>query len=49
MKKETAQYGMTFGSTLAMIISYCAWHSIPWAILHGFLGWFYVLYYAIKY
>ena len=38
-----------FGSALAMVISYCAWHSIGWAILHGILGWVYVLYYVIKY
>ena len=41
--------GVGFGSALAMVISYTAWHSIPWAILHGIFGWFYVLYYAIVY
>jgi len=40
---------ITFGSALAMIISYTNWHSIPWAILHGICSWGYVLYYAIKY
>lgn len=37
------------GSVLALIISYTAWHSIPWALLHGFLGWIYVIYYLIVY
>jgi len=32
-----------------MVISYNAWHSIWWAILHGILSWIYVIYYAIKY
>ena len=41
--------GASFGSALAMVISYTAWKSIGWAILHGVLGWFYVIYYAIKY
>jgi hypothetical protein len=41
--------GITFGSCLAMIVSYTAWHSIPWAILHGVLSWVYVIYYIIAY
>ena len=53
VRKETAlkvsRDGITFGSALAMIISYVQWHSIGWAILHGVLGWAYVIYYVIKY
>ncbi len=41
--------GITFGSALAMVISYINWHSVGWAILHGILGWVYVIYYLIKY
>ena len=37
------------GCSVAAVISYCAWHSVMWAILHGFLGWFYIVYYVIKY
>jgi len=40
---------ITFGSCLAMIVSYSAWHSILWAILHGICSWGYVIYYAIRY
>lgn len=47
--KTTAKAGISFGSCLAMIISYTAWKSIPWAIFHGLLSWIYVIYYAIKY
>lgn len=41
--------GITFGSALAIVISYVTWNSVGWAILHGFLGWGYVIYYLIKY
>jgi len=33
-----------FGSALAMILSYTQNSSILWAILHGVISWFYVLY-----
>ncbi len=35
------------GTALAVVISWSVNQSILWAMLHGFLGWFYVLYYAI--
>ncbi|MCR5596143.1 MAG: hypothetical protein K6G12_09860 [Lachnospiraceae bacterium] len=47
--KETAKTGITFGSAMAMVISYVNWHSIGWAIIHGMFGWAYVIYYVIKY
>lgn len=47
--KSTVKTGITFGSCLAMIISYTSWQSIPWAIVHGLLGWVYVFYYWAKY
>ena len=45
--KNTAKAGIPFGSCLAMVISYTAWHSIPWAIFHGLLSWVYVIYFVI--
>ena len=48
-KKKTVQTGITFGSALAIVISYTQWHSIGWAILHGLMSWGYVIYYLIKY
>lgn len=45
--KKTVKTGISFGSCLAMVISYTTWHSIPWAILHGIFGWLYVIYYII--
>ena len=47
--EKIVKHGVGFGSALAMIISYTAWHSIGWAIFHGLLSWFYVIYYAIRY
>ena len=47
--KGSAKAGISFGAALAMIISYVNWHSIFWAIIHGILGWIYVIYYIIKY
>lgn len=47
--KKTVRDGITFGSALAMVISYTTWQSIPWAIFHGLLSWAYVIYFAIKY
>lgn len=47
--QKTVKEGVTFGSALAMIISYTAWKSIPWAIFHGILSWAYVIYFAIRY
>jgi hypothetical protein len=41
--------GLSFGCALAMVISYCKWNSILWAIFHGLLSWIYVVYYAICY
>jgi hypothetical protein len=44
---ESAKYGVGFGSALAMAISYTNNHSILWAIIHGILGWLYVIYVAL--
>ncbi len=46
---KTVTKGLSFGSALAMVISYTAWHSVGWAILHGLFSWVYVIYYVIKY
>jgi len=38
--------GISFGTVLAVIISWSLNKSIFWAIFHGICGWFYVIYYA---
>jgi hypothetical protein len=45
---KSVKAGISFGSCLAMIISYTAWKSIFWAIIHGLLSWVYVIYYFLN-
>jgi hypothetical protein len=40
--------GVGAGYVLAVTISYSTHHHIGWAMLHGFFGWFYVLYYYLS-
>lgn len=47
--KKTVKSGITFGSALAMVISYTAWKSVGWAIFHGLLSWVYVIYFLLRY
>ena len=47
--EKTVRSGITFGSALAMVISYTTWQSVGWAIFHGLLSWGYVLYFLIRY
>lgn len=47
--EKTVKTGISFGSALAMVISYVNWHSIFWAIVHGMMSWVYVIYYVIRY
>jgi hypothetical protein len=44
---EGAKYGISFGTALAIAISYVNNHSILWAIIHGFLSWLYLIYFAL--
>lgn len=46
---QTVKTGITFGSALAMVISYVNWHSVLWAIFHGLLSWLYVIYFILRY
>ena len=39
--------GTSFGSALAMVISFNVNKSVAWAILHGIFSWFYVIYYIL--
>ncbi len=47
--KKTVKSGITFGSALAMVISYFTWRSVGWAVFHGLLSWIYVIYFVLKY
>ncbi|MDH4071078.1 MAG: hypothetical protein OEV30_11730 [Ignavibacteria bacterium] len=47
MRNEVVRSGITFGSALAISISWSLNHSILWAIIHGFFSWIYVIYYGL--
>lgn len=46
---KTVKNGITFGTCLAMVISYTSWNSVGWAIFHGLLSWLYVIYFVVTY
>ncbi len=46
---SAAKAGISFGSALAMVISYTTWHSVGWAIVHGLMSWVYVIYFILRY
>jgi hypothetical protein len=46
--KQVVKSGVSFGSALAIAISWSLHKSLFWAIVHGVLSWVYVIYYAIS-
>ena len=44
---EVVRSGITFGSALAIAISWSLHKSLLWAMIHGVFSWFYVIYYAL--
>ncbi|MEP0823165.1 MAG: hypothetical protein HRF44_09980 [Ignavibacterium sp.] len=49
IRTEVVRSGISFGTALAIVISWTANQSIIWAIIHGILSWIYVIYYLIMY
>ncbi len=47
--RAVVKAGISFGSALAMVISWTANKSLLWVIVHGLLSWLYVIYYAVRY
>ncbi len=45
IQREVVKSGVGFGSALAIAISFTTHKSVLWAIIHGILSWFYVVYY----
>ncbi|MBA3657163.1 MAG: hypothetical protein H0W69_07415 [Gemmatimonadaceae bacterium] len=39
--------GISFGSALAIAISWSVHKSVLWAIIQGFFSWIYVIYYVV--
>ena len=44
VRNTAAQTGIGLGSAIAVAISWSLNQSVVWAIIHGFFGWFYVIY-----
>jgi hypothetical protein len=47
VRSTATQTGIGLGSAIAVAISWSLHKSIIWAIVHGFLGWFYVIWHAL--
>jgi len=47
VRVEGAKYGASFGSALAIAISYDNNHSVVWAIIDGILSWIYVIFFLL--
>lgn len=47
MQGTVVKSGIGFGSVLAMVISYTAYKSVLWAIIHGIFSWLYVAYFLL--
>ena len=47
IRDSVVKSGIGFGSALAIVISFTAYKSVLWAIIHGLFGWLYVLYYVL--
>ena len=44
-RNTVVQNGVGLGTIIAVVISWSQNKSILWVIIHGILGWFYVIYY----
>lgn len=44
---DATRAGIGLGSAIAVAVSWSLHQSLVWAAIHGFLGWFYVAYYAL--
>ena len=49
VRREAVRSGISFGSALAIAISWSTNHSVLWAFLHGIFSWFYIIYYVIAF
>lgn len=47
VRNQAARAGIGLGSAIAVAVSWSLHKSILWAIVHGFLGWIYVIYYVL--
>ncbi|MFW6304035.1 MAG: hypothetical protein ACOC2L_05370 [Candidatus Sumerlaeota bacterium] len=43
--REGIGAGYALGMALAVVMSWTSYHAFLWAVLHGLLSWFYVVYF----
>ncbi len=48
-RTTVVKHGISFGSALAMVLSYVEHSSILWALFHGLLSWLYIVYFIVVY
>lgn len=48
VRREVVKTGITFGTALAMAISFNVNQSVLWAAVHGVFSWLYVIYFVIR-
>ncbi|WP_080985976.1 hypothetical protein [Riemerella anatipestifer] len=48
IRHSVTNSGIGLGTAIAVVASWSKNKSIRWAILHGILSWFYVIYYAFN-
>jgi|TARA_Y100001949_G_scaffold155515_1_gene143808 hypothetical protein len=48
-QRQWLKTGITFGTALAIAISFSMNKSVFWAIIHGLFSWLYVIYYILLY
>lgn len=46
---SAASGGIGIGVVIAALLSWSINHSVLWAVIHGLLGWLYVIFYLFKY
>lgn len=47
VRNQATRAGIGLGSAIAVAISWSLHKSLLWVIIHGLLGWLYVIYYAL--
>lgn len=47
MSKNSIGAGVGIGNIIAIVVSWSVNHSILWALIHGLLGWLYIVYYVL--
>ncbi|MEY4671841.1 MAG: hypothetical protein RLZZ415_1720 [Pseudomonadota bacterium] len=47
VRNQATRAGIGLGSAIAVAVSWSLNKSLVWAVIHGLLGWIYVIYFAL--